>query len=35
MDGKAERLSWPKSWYETGDGRDEDHIVTNWSAVGG
>lgn len=35
MDGKSERLSWPESRHEAGDGRDEDHIVTNWSAVGG
>lgn len=35
MDGKPERLSWSESWHEAGDGRDEDHIVTNWSAVGG
>lgn len=35
MDGKAERLSWPKSWDEAGDGRDEDHIVTDRRAVGG
>ena len=35
MDGKAKRLSWPEGWHEAGDGRDEDHIVTDWRAVGG